>query len=217
MGWDKDNLTGKAKAVPTSKAKQGINSLLPWADRCSAIPGEQAPIKCNGDLGRQKTVQILPLSPFTPTVYTVHDVTWSGISLWSVRVTCPTCVPSKRPVHPQSSLMWWYEKQKRLCASPAQQYQKHLCYQLCVQHKSKTQPHTSHGEENYLYPSQNQHTHEFSGESLFRFSEVKILPLVFTLKIETGLARNQWTEYTAEYFFIQSLMHIFLYFIMNFI
>lgn len=33
-------------------------------------------------------------------------------------------------------------------------------------------------------------SHEFNGESLFDFTEVKILPLMFTLKIETGLARK---------------------------
>ena len=33
-----------------------------------------------------------------------------------------------------------------------------LGYQHCFQHKSKTQPHTSSCEENYLYPSQNQHS-----------------------------------------------------------
>lgn len=40
MGWEKDSLIGKAKAVHTSKANQGINSLLPMS---SQLQESQAP------------------------------------------------------------------------------------------------------------------------------------------------------------------------------
>lgn len=37
MGWAKDSLTGKVKAMCGSKAKQGNHSLFPSSSRCSAI------------------------------------------------------------------------------------------------------------------------------------------------------------------------------------
>ena len=34
------------------------------------------------------------------------DVIWNEISLWSVEVSCPSCVPSQLLVHPQPT-RWW--------------------------------------------------------------------------------------------------------------
>jgi len=43
VGRDKDSLTGKAKAAHTSKAKQGICSLLPIGRQvCSHLPESRA-------------------------------------------------------------------------------------------------------------------------------------------------------------------------------
>ena len=39
----------------------------------------------------------LPSSSPSP-LYAEHDVVWYGISLWSVGVSCPVCVPSQLPV-----------------------------------------------------------------------------------------------------------------------
>ena len=37
-----------------------------------------------------------PLPHLTPpSLYIEHDVTWSGISLWPVWVSCPGCAPSQ--------------------------------------------------------------------------------------------------------------------------
>ena len=32
--------------------------------------------------------------PTPPSLYTGHDITWYGIPLWPVWVSCPGCVPS---------------------------------------------------------------------------------------------------------------------------
>jgi len=44
--------------------------------------------------------------PFFPQLCAEHDTTWYGISLWSVGVSCPGCVPSRLRVHPQPA-HWW--------------------------------------------------------------------------------------------------------------
>lgn len=77
-----------------------------WArhDHCNAYSGRQMPlhqISC-------------PSSFFPPALYTEHQVRRSGISLWSVVVTCPGCVFSQSPRHPQlPHLLWQHKKQKR--------------------------------------------------------------------------------------------------------
>jgi len=36
-----------------------------------------------------------------PSLYVQHDVIWCGISLWSVWVSCPGCIPSQLLAHLQ--------------------------------------------------------------------------------------------------------------------
>ena len=71
-------------------------------------PGKQGSIMGNGYLGRQMpSLQMSP--PFLllpPALYAEHDVIWYGISLWSVGVSSPSCVPSQLLVHPQPT-HWW--------------------------------------------------------------------------------------------------------------
>lgn len=39
--------------------------------------------------------------PVFPSVIIQHDATWSGIALWSLGISCPSCVPSQVFLHPQ--------------------------------------------------------------------------------------------------------------------
>ena len=43
------------------------------------------------------------LASFPPSLYIGHDVTWYGIILWPVWVSCPGCVPSQLLVPLQPS------------------------------------------------------------------------------------------------------------------
>lgn len=64
-------------------------------------------------------------------------------------------------VPPTSSPEWQYyrpEKALPLCKPCSRITKTSLYYQPCVQHKPKTQPYSSHCEENSLYPGRNQHT-----------------------------------------------------------
>lgn len=56
-----------------------------------------------------------------------HDVIWIGIFFWSLRISCPGCVPSLLLVHPQPAC-WWDGVRSRSfnCLSAAQQQLKHL-------------------------------------------------------------------------------------------
>lgn len=63
---------------------------------------------------------------------------WSELSFWSVGVTCPSCLfPPPQP-HPDPSPAWQHKSQKS--PWPCSAVTKTLCYQPCVQLKSKTQP-----------------------------------------------------------------------------
>ena len=42
-----------------------------------------------------------PLASLPPSFIAKHDIIWSGISLWSVGVSCPSCVPSQLFLHIQ--------------------------------------------------------------------------------------------------------------------
>jgi len=102
LGWDKDNLISKAKAVHTSKAKQGIHSLFPIGRQVSSHHQEsrtQSHVvatwedKCHHS---EHPPFLLP-----PTFYCwAWCMTWCGIFLWPVGVSCPTYVFSQLLVHP---------------------------------------------------------------------------------------------------------------------
>jgi len=41
-----------------------------------------------------------------------HEVIWYGIRLWSITVSCPSCVPSQLLLHPQPT-RWWVSVRNR--------------------------------------------------------------------------------------------------------
>ena len=49
----------------------------------------------------QPVLEQQPPASFPPSLCTAHDIMWYGISLWSVGVSLPGCVPSQLLEHPQ--------------------------------------------------------------------------------------------------------------------
>lgn len=76
------------------------------------FPEEWGSIMSKRDLGKLlSSLQIPPLHlPYT--LYAEHDARQCGISHWSVVVSCPVCVLSELPEHPQPT-HWWGKEQKR--------------------------------------------------------------------------------------------------------
>lgn len=94
IGGIKDNLVGKAKASCTSNGK--IKDSLTLSHHQAGVqpsPGKQGAITLNGDLGRQTPLlQMSSCSFFFPQLYSLSIC--YRLSLWSVRVSCPSCAPS---------------------------------------------------------------------------------------------------------------------------
>ena len=120
VGWDKDSLIGKAKATHTSKAKPGIHSSLPTSRQVfSHLQESRAPPHVTVTWEDKRHHSERPPFLLLPAALCAeHDVIWPGISLGSVRVSCPGCVPSQLLVSPQPP-RWWGGV--RLCVSTAQQ------------------------------------------------------------------------------------------------
>lgn len=131
LGWDKGTLIEKAKAVQTSKAKQGISSLLPMGrQEFSHLLERAGPHHMWWWLGGQTaSLQKSPLPPSFPSLYTEQDVTWSEISLGSLGVTCPSCVPSQPPHQCGSTKS---RKALALCEPSSATTETSLDYQSCV-------------------------------------------------------------------------------------
>lgn len=77
--------------------------------------------------------------PFLPGLYAEHDITYSGISLWAVGLSFPSCAPPQFLVHSQPP-GWWgggEVEQAALCKHCSEITNTGLYYQHCFQHKSK--------------------------------------------------------------------------------
>ena len=132
MVWDKDSLIGKAKAMHTSKAKQGIHSLLPMGRQVfCCLQESRAPSRAMVTWeDKCHHLNVLPLPSSSPALYAEHDVIQCGMSLWSVGVSCPRGGPSSLLVPPPAcSLVGRGEGQKKpqLCVNRTQQQLKHPC------------------------------------------------------------------------------------------
>lgn len=86
-----------------SKAKQGMYSLLPMHRQLFSISRKVGPHPSEEhDEDEPHHSEYLPFLLLLLTLYAERDITWSGLSLWSIEVTCPGCVCSQPPKHPQS-------------------------------------------------------------------------------------------------------------------
>lgn len=124
---------GKAKFANKRKQDKEFIHSFPQAGRCSASPGEQCSITHSSNLGRQTPSH--PFLLFGPTLYTEHSITWSGVSLWSVLVTCSGCFSSQSPMHPPTLSAWLDKSKKGLGCMSALLSSKNpsLCYHTQIQ------------------------------------------------------------------------------------
>lgn len=83
VGRDKAGLLGKAKAAPTSKAKQGVHLLLPTGRQVLATSRKAGLVTSKGYLGRQTASlqKSLPPPSFLPAFIAEHGTPWHGASL----------------------------------------------------------------------------------------------------------------------------------------
>jgi len=125
VGWDKDSLTGKAKAVRASKAKEGVHSLHPISRQVfSRLQESRAPscaVVTSEDKHRHSEDPLLPSPPVLYCWAWRHTV-WNIplVSQGQLSQLCPLPGPGAPPAY---SLVGWGKEQKRpwLCASTAQQ------------------------------------------------------------------------------------------------
>lgn len=118
IGWGEDVLI--AKATNTNKAKQGTNSLLPMAGRCSAVSRRAGLHQVEWILGKTNvTTPSVPLSSFFPPFYILAMMSY-GLEYPSDQFGPP--VPAMPPYNvPCSSSFlanvagWTTEKALGLC------------------------------------------------------------------------------------------------------
>ena len=126
-----------------SKAKQGIHSLLPIGRQAFSRLQESRAPSCITVTWEDKHHHSKrpPFLLLPSAFYAEHDVIGYGISLWSVGLSCPSCVPSQLFLHAQST-HWWVgvtaEKALTLCKHCSAIMKTSLNYQHCFRHKSKT-------------------------------------------------------------------------------
>ncbi|KAK4829515.1 hypothetical protein QYF61_005154 [Mycteria americana] len=80
--------------------------------------GEQAAGWGTGLPGRKGRRSVTACEPPCPALYAEHDAIWYGMSLWSVGVSCPSCVPSQPLVPPQPA-RWWGRRHGIACVGLA--------------------------------------------------------------------------------------------------
>ena len=136
VSWDTDILTGKAKAVCASKAKQGIHSLLPIDGQVfSHLQESRAPSHITV-IGKTKAVT--PNVPYFPSSFPHHMVRNIPFVSWGqLSQLCPLPTSSAPLCY---SLVGSCEKQKKpwLCKRCSAITKTSLCYQNSFEHKSKT-------------------------------------------------------------------------------
>lgn len=96
MGWDKNSIANKAKAVCASRAKPGIQLYFSIGRQMLSLTQEnrihRAVFFWNDKCWHSKCS---PSSFFAPAFIVEHNAIWYGTSLWPVWVSCPVCVPSR--------------------------------------------------------------------------------------------------------------------------
>ena len=95
---------------------------------------------------------MFPLPPSFHEVFLAkHDIMWNGISLWSFRVSCPSCAPAnflctssllagRAECEEEEAFMLYSD-----CSAVSEAL---VCYQCCFSYKSKADHHMVCCEEN---------------------------------------------------------------------
>jgi len=97
-----------------AKQKKEFIHYTPSAGRCSAVSRKAGLHHVQWLLQKTNTVTLKTPSFLLPQFYIAeHDVIRYGISLWSARVSCPSCVPSQVLVHPQPTRWWGGARSRR--------------------------------------------------------------------------------------------------------
>lgn len=153
VGWDKNSLISKAKGTHRGKAKQGVDSPLTMAGRCSAIPDSRAPSQGTepGEDNHHRSKNP-HLSPSPPALCGDRDTIWCGVFPGVSWGQCPGCVPSQLPVSPQPPGWQCGVRSRTGLGSPWAP----LSFNENTpgyQHKSKPQPHTSYCKEMNSVPA----------------------------------------------------------------
>jgi len=92
MSQDKDVLINEGKRKGGEKNQQTNTNW--WTHHLLQVDRETQPV----------SKQWLPPKKNPPPSFIAeHDIIQCGPSLWSAGISCPGCVPSQCPVHPQST------------------------------------------------------------------------------------------------------------------
>lgn len=92
----------KAKAMCRRKENQNIYPLLPISRWCPACFPRSRPSE-----NKHQNIRHSVLTPLSHSLsfYCWADISWFGISLWSVQDSCPVSVPSQNLIH--APAYWW--------------------------------------------------------------------------------------------------------------
>lgn len=106
-GWVKDGGVSKIKDTSSRKAKQRINLLLPINRKVFSWES-QAPscVTVAWEHNANARMPILLLLLFLPILCAERDATRCVVYLWSVGISCPSCIFSQFLVHPQPIWGW---------------------------------------------------------------------------------------------------------------
>lgn len=113
VDWDKNTLIDKAKAAhKQSKTRNLFNTSYSQASvqPCPGKPGSiMLRVTCRDECHNSK----YSFFPSFPSAFISEpNIIWSGISLWSSRISCSSCVLSKLLAHSHAP-HWWGGKQKK--------------------------------------------------------------------------------------------------------
>lgn len=112
---DKDSLTGKAKAIHASNAKQGFNSLVPMSRQVFCIFRMAGSPQPHSGLGRQ--MPSLKYSFLPPSCAQLEILFWNIPSVISGHLSCPWPLPifHSTPAYLISMAVQRVEKALSLC------------------------------------------------------------------------------------------------------
>lgn len=155
MDWDRDNVTGKAKA--THKKSKMRNSFIISCGQAGVVSSRGKPglVSSDGNLGRQ--TPSFGVFLFFPQLYMLHVMPYAKEYIWNqLGSAVPAVSPPSflwTPSLPTDGVGWGAGKTWTLCKHWSAVTKIALCFQgklfsRKIQEKSKPQPHSGSCEEN---------------------------------------------------------------------